>query len=473
MSYLQNDSRSALTQAEDFPSDDIKNLSGATNVTLSTSGGSKYTFLSYFLRGNYSFADKYLATLSIRSDGSSRFGPNNRYGWFPAASAGWVLSEEKFLKNVSFLNFLKLRGSWGLTGNAEIGEGNFLPLYTVSNYPGLPGFVPSQLGNADLKWEKTAQTDIGLDFGILKNRISGEIDVYKKHTTDLLLNVNIPTTTGYGSVLRNLGTMDNQGIEVTLNTVNIDAGGLRWTTSFNAAYNKNKVVNIKGQIIQDGSGLERAVEGQPIGVFYMQKFAGADKENGDALYLDASGKTTNDYSQAARQVAGKSNPDWTGGFANTVSYQGFDLNVFFTFVSGVNVYNAAGIYMSSGFGNGLDNQTTDQLDAWKKKGDVTNVPRVSLSYSTGYENSSRWLYDGSYIRLKNVTLGYTIPKSVLQAVKLSYARFYVTGVNLLTFTKYPGDPEVNTGVLGNLGGNQDFYTIPQAKTITVGLTARF
>jgi TonB-linked SusC/RagA family outer membrane protein len=473
MSYLQNDSRSALTQAEAFPSDAIKNLSGATNVTFANSAGAKYTFLSYFLRANYSYADKYLATLSVRTDGSSRFGPNNRYGWFPAASAGWVLSEEKFMKNVNFLNFLKLRASWGLTGNAEIGESNFLPLYAVSNYPGLPGFIPAQLGNPDLRWEKTAQTDIGLDFGILKNRVSGEIDVYKKHTTDLLLSVNIPTTTGYGSVLKNLGTMDNKGIEFTLNTVNIDDGGFKWTTSFNAAYNKNKVININGQIIQDAAGVERAVEGQPIGVFYMPKFVGVDKQTGDAEFLDASGKNTTDYDKAQRMVVGKSNPDWTGGFNNTFSYKGIDLSIFFTFVSGVSVYNAAGIYQTSGFGNGLDNQTIDLLSSWKKPGDVTDVPRASIFYSTGYKNSSRWLYDGSYIRLKNITLGYTLPASVLKAIKLSYVRVYITGVNLLTSTKYPGDPEINTNVIGNLGGSQDFYTIPQAKTITAGLSVRF
>jgi len=473
MSYLQTETKSALTQAEGFPSDAIKTLSGATNVTSSSSASGKSSFLSYFLRGTYSLADKYLFSGSIREDGSSRFGPTHRYGWYPAASAGWVLSEEKFLKNANFLNFLKLRASYGLTGNAEIGDNNFLPLYGVSNYPNLPGFVPAQLGNPDLKWEKTAQADIGLDFGFFKNRLSGEVDVYKKHTSDLLLFVNIPTSTGYSSILKNLGTMDNKGIEVTLNSVNIDAGGFRWTTSFNAAYNKNRVIDIHGQIIQDASGLERAVEGQPIGVFYMPKFAGVDKQTGDALYIDASGKTTTNFDGAQRMVVGKSTPDWTGGFNNTFSYKGIDLSVFFNFVSGDDVYNAAGLYMSSGFGHGLDNQTTDILNAWTKPGDVTNVPRVSLSYPTGTKNSSRWLYDGSYIRLRNVTLGYTLPKSVLKAVKLSSVRIYVTGINLATFTKYPGDPEVNTAVIANIGGNQDFYTIPQAKTITAGITVKF
>jgi TonB-linked SusC/RagA family outer membrane protein len=473
MSYLQNDTRGASANGENIPSDAIKNLSGTTLVTFANSTNDRYTFLSYFLRGNYSIADKYLFSGSIRTDASSRFGPNNRYGWFPSISAGWVLSEEKFLQNVSFLNFLKLRASWGLTGNAEIGESNFLALYGVSNYPDLPGYVPVSLGNSDLKWEKTAQTDIGLEFAVLNNRLSGEIDVYQKKTSDLLLNVNVPATTSYQSYLKNLGNMDNKGIEVTLNSRNID-GNFKWTTSLNFAYNKNKVGDIGGQIIEAGFDLtQRAIEGEPIGVFYGQKFVGVDPQTGDALYLGEDGKPTSNYNSAARVVLGKSNPDWTGGFTNTFSYKGFDLNVFFVFVAGNNIYNSGGTYMSAGFYNGFDNQTTDILNAWRKPGDITNVPRIGYFYGSGYQTSSRWLYDGDYIRLRNATLGYTLPKSLMQRIKITSARIYVSGTNLWTKTKYPADPEVNTQTLGNIGGGQDFYTISQPQTITVGLNVRF
>ncbi len=474
MSYLQNDLKKANAYGEQFPSDAIKNLSGAGSITSATSTGSRYTFLSYFLRGNYSFKDKYLISVSVRTDGSSRFGPNNRYGWFPAGSVGWVLSEEKFMQNILFLNFLKLRASWGLTGNAEIGESSFLPLYGVSNYPGLPGFTPTQLGNPDLHWEKTKQVDVGLDFALFKSRITGEFDYYKKHTTDLLLAVNIPASTGYSSILQNLGTMENKGFEATITSQNL-TGKFKWSTSLNAAYNKNKVLDIKGQIIEGGfTVVQRAVEGEPIGVFYGQKFLGVDPQTGDALYLGNDGKPTTDFDDAKRIVLGNSNPDWTGGFSNTFSYVGFDLNVFFTFVSGNKVNNGGGYFMSDGFYNGFDNQTTDILRAWKKPGDITDVPRIGYFYASGYQySSSRWLYDGSYIRLKNVTLGYTLPKSVAQSVHISSARFYIAGVNLWTKTKYPADPEVNTETLGNIGGGQDFYTIPQAKTITIGLNIKF
>ena len=239
MSYQQGDVSQTFSYGEEYPSDAIKNLAGATSITASSSTGFRYTFLSYFLRGNYSYKNKYLFSASVRTDASSRFGPENRYGWFPAGSVGWVLSEEKFMENISFINFLKLRASWGLTGNAEIGESNYQALYGVSNYPGLPGYIPNQLGNPGLKWEKTAQADAGLEFAVLNNRLNGEVDYYKKHTTDLLLAVNIPATTGYSTILQNLGNMDNQGWEFTLTSRNFD-GKFKWTTSINAGYNKTK-----------------------------------------------------------------------------------------------------------------------------------------------------------------------------------------------------------------------------------------
>lgn len=472
MSYQQGDTKQAIINGEGYPSDAIKNLSGATNITFGTSTADRYSFLSYFMRGTYAFNDKYLLSGSVRTDASSRFGPNKRYGWFPAGSIGWVISEENFMKDIGFLSFLKLRASYGLTGNAEIGSGNFLALYGVSNYPGLPGYIPVTLSNPDLSWEKTLQSDVGLEFGIFNNRLSGEIDYYNKETSDLLLAVNVPLTTGYGTLVQNLGNMNNKGWEFAL-TVRIFDDAFKWTAGINAAYNKNIVKSINGQVIQGGGNLQRAVEGQPIGVFFMPKFAGVDPETGDALYYDADGKTTADYDAAERQVVGKSNPDWTGAFSNSFSYKGFDLNLLFTFVTGNNVFNAAAQYMSAGFYNGFDNQTADMIGAWQKPGDITNIPRVGYFYGSGNRNSSQWLYDGSYIRLRTASLGYTFPKSVINSLKITSARFYISGLNLWTTTKYPGDPEVNTQTLGNIGGGQDFYTIPQPKTITVGLNVRF
>ncbi|WP_349315520.1 TonB-dependent receptor [Chitinophaga sp. MM2321] len=477
MSYLQNDNRNSSIQGEGYPSDAVKNLSGATSITTGSSQNFRYTFLSYFFRGNYAYKEKYLASFSVRADGSSRFGPNNRYGVFPAGSLGWMISNEDFMKESRVISMLKLRASAGLTGNAEIGENKFLSLYSITNYPDLPGFQPFQLGNPDLKWEKTFQTDAGLEFGFLDNRISGEVDVYKKKTTDLLLDVNIPLSTGYGIITRNLGKMENKGIEFSLTTRNLE-GDFKWSTIFNIGFNKNKITSLDGQVIK--SGVQQAVEGEAIGSFYLPKFLGADPETGDALFQDSLGKSTTAFSRAPNMVVGNSNPDFTGGFTNNFSYKGFDLSVFFTFVHGNSIFNQAGIYQTTGFSNGLDNQTLDIMNRWQKKGDITNVPRVSLSYPTGYQATSRYIYDGSYMRLKNVTLGYNLPKKIVSALKIQGAKLYVAGYNLWTKTHYMSDPEVNTAPLGtdtnsskNIAGGVDFYTIPQAKTYTVGLNIRF
>jgi hypothetical protein len=268
--------------------------------------------------------------------------------------------------------------------------------------------------------------------------------------------------------------MENKGIEIGINSTNIDSKNFRWSTSFNAGYNKNKVLNIGGQIIEGGFGLtQRAIEGLPIGEFYGQKFIGVDPQTGDAQYLGEDGKPTTDYDAAARVALGNSNPTWTGGLTNTFSYKGFDLSVFFSFVTGNKIYNAAGVYQSDGFYNGFDNQTTDLLNAWKKPGDITNVPRIGYFYGSGYDNSSRYLYDGSYIRLKTATLSYTLSGDKFKRMHFSSVRLYVMAYNLFTFTDYPGDPEVNTETIANIGGGQDFYTIPQARTFTFGLNVRF
>jgi TonB-linked SusC/RagA family outer membrane protein len=481
MSYEQNDLFQSATNGQSYPSDAIKNLSGSTNITFGNSTNARYTFLSYFLRGNYAIQDKYLFSASVRTDGSSRFAPANRYGWFPAASAGWVISDENFMKNSKTINLLKLRASYGLTGNSEIGENRFEFLYSVTNYPNLPGFTPTQLPDNNLKWEKTAQEDIGVEFGLFNSRLTGEVDYYQKQSSNLLLNVNVPATTGFTSIVENLGKMTNQGFELSLTSQNF-TGAFRWTTTLTVGYNKNKVGNIGGQIIESGDQLERAIDGEPIGTFYMQKFLGVDPANGDALYADANGKPTNNYDNAARYAVGKYTPDYTAGLTNTFSYKKIDLSLFFYGVTGNKIYNSAGQYMTDGFANGnLDNQTTDLLNAWTHPGQITNVPRVGFGFpaaggagfSTGGNNSTRWLYDGKYLRLKNLTVGYSIPTAAANAMKITSVRIYASVINMFTWTKYPADPEVNTNTLSIIGGGEDFYTIPQAKTFTLGLNVKF
>ncbi|OIN59717.1 SusC/RagA family TonB-linked outer membrane protein [Arsenicibacter rosenii] len=484
LSYQQSQSKTNFIEGRDFPSDAYRMIASAAKYSSGSSTQTDYRFLSYFARANYKFADRYLVGVSARVDGSSRFGRENRYGFFPAASVGWVITEEDFLKNNGTFSFLKLRASYGRTGNAEIGNFPQLGLFIGdASYGALPGQRPSQLANPGLSWETTDQADIGLDFGILNNRINGELDYYNKQTTGLLLNVNVPGTSGFATQFRNVGKLENKGVEVVINTDNI-VGEFKWKTSLNFAANRNKIKDLQGQIIEGGlNNMSRAVEGQPLGVFYTAEYAGVDPANGDALWykntqntdgsLDRS--TTNVYSQAQRVVVGNPMPKWQGGITNTFSFKGFDLSVFFNAVVGnkINFYGV-GRY-SSANGRFEDNQTVNQLAAWTKENPNTNVPEARLFYNNGAQPSSRFVVDGSYVRLRNVTLAYNVPKALLSKIKMNSARLFVTGQNLLTFTKYVGwDPEVNADdVVSNIAQGYDFYTAPQARTITGGVTIGF
>ncbi len=488
ISYQESTTDESEVEGQQFPSDAYRKVVSSADITAGASRETGFSFLSYFARVNYTFLDRYLLTLSGRVDGSSRFGENNRYGFFPAASVGWVISDEDFLANSSALSFLKLRSSYGVTGNAEIDNFGPLGLFTgAGGYAGVPGQRPNQIANPDLRWEQTTQFDVGIDFGFVDDRVSGEIDYYVKNTQDLLLNVNVPHTTGFNTQLQNVGELKNQGVEFVLNTRNL-VGAFQWSTSLNAARNVNEIVNLRGQIVEGGF-VNRAEEGEPIGIFFAPEYAGVDPANGDALYYvnetDADGNiidrsTTNDYNGANRVVIGDPNPDFTAGVTNNFSYKGIELNVFFQGVFGNQVYNGGGKFQSAN-GDFFDNQSRDQLGRWQQPGDITNIPQARLFGANGTGESSRYLSDGSYVRLKTVTLGYSLPLAIIERANLSKLRIYVSGQNLLTFTDYEGwDPEVNTDYLsegGTAGGNisqgNDFYSAPQARTFTVGVNVGF
>lgn len=478
MTYQESNRKYSNVEAQQFPSNAYKKITSAADITSGTSNESAFSFLSYFARANYKFKDKYLLTLSGRVDGSSRFGADNRYGFFPAASAGWIISEESFMSNDKVMDFLKLRASYGLTGNAEIGNFAALGLYTGgSGYAGIPGQRASQLENPDLRWEQTAQLDVGIDFGFFESRITGQLDYYVKKTNDLLLNVNLPGNSGFRTQTRNVGELENKGFEIVINTENF-VGDFKWSTSFNFARNRNKILDLQGQVIQ-GSFISRAQEGEPIGIFFSPKYAGVDPANGDALYVlvnsDGTQTTTNDYNEATQMKVGDPNPDFIAGLTNTFKYKGVDFSFLFQGVFGNQVYNGGGIFMSAN-GDFFDNQTKDQLRRWQKPGDITDVPQARLFGGNGVGESSRYITDGSYIRLRTITLGYNLPASVLSKANLTKLRVYVSGQNLLTFTDYEGwDPEVNSDTYAGNNVNQgiDFYSAPQAKTITFGINIGF
>lgn len=473
MEYQKGNLSGLSAQGKALPNDRFTKIASAAIIQSASSpesGG--FSFISYFARGNYKFNNKYLVGASLRIDGSSRFGKDNRYGFFPAASAGWIVSEEQFLKGSTAVSFLKLRGSYGKTGNAEIGNFSSLTLYTASAYADVAGLVASQIGIPNLKWERTDQLDFGLDFGFLNNRITGEVDYFKKNTKDLLLNVPLPSINGFTNVTKNIGSMENKGWEFVLNGTILN-GPVKWTVSANISTYRNKVTKLVAPVPSGSRTLGRLAVGQPYGQFYGRSYAGVDAANGDALYYKADGTTTNSYSAAVDTILGNPNPDYYGGFNNRISYKGFDLDILCQFVKGGSLYNIAGFFQAVN-GDYFDNQTIDQLNYWKKPGDITNVPQPRLFAGNGAGKSSRWVQDGSYFRVKTVNLGYNIPRRILAAAHIENARIYVAATNLFTFTKYKGyDPEVNATYTGNLNLGHDFYTPPQARTISIGINLGF
>ena len=494
ISYQEVTTDRALVDGVNLPTSAFQQVASAAEIIEGSADATAYSFVGYFARANYNYRGTYLLGLSGRVDGSSRFGENNRYGFFPSASVGWVMSNESFLDDLDVINFLKLKASVGVTGNAEIDNFAALGLYGANSYSGQSGLFPSQSENPDLKWENTVQYNFGLEMGLLDDRISAQVDYYIKNTEDLLLNVNVPASSGFDQQIRNTGKLENKGFEFVLNTYNL-VGDFTWSTSFNFALNRNEVTDLNGQVIEGGF-INRAIEGEPLGVFFAREYAGVNSQNGNALYylnreptqaeinngtafqLDRFGNRylvgPDDFSLAERIVIGDPNPDFTGGISNRFAYKGFDLNVLLQFVSGNDIYNGAGTFMSANAAF-YDNQTEDQLDRWQEPGDITDVPEARLFESNGDGESSRYIEDGSYLRLKTVTLGYNLPATALETINLRSLRLYVTGQNLLTFTDYSGwDPEVNTDFIdGNIALGTDFYAAPQPRSITFGVNIGF
>ncbi|MHA6248839.1 SusC/RagA family TonB-linked outer membrane protein [Pontibacter sp. CAU 1760] len=478
MSYQRSNTDETYVAGEGFPNDSFKKLASASDITAGSSSATANSLLSYFARANYKLFNKYLFSLSGRIDGSSRFGADNQYGFFPAVGLGWIISDESFMQGIDFLSFLKLKTSYGVTGNQEIGNFASRGLYSGISYAGTSGIVPVSVDNPDLKWETTRQFDAGISFGFFNDRISGTLDYYQKNTEDLLLNVQVPATTGFTNITKNVGKLENKGVELSLTTRNL-VGEFNWSTTLNYSRNRNEITDLDGQVIT--SGINRAIEGQPIGVFFTKKYAGVDPQNGNALYFleEGSDETTDNYGAAANQVVGNPNPDYTGGVINNFAYKGFDLSILLQFVYGNDIYNNAGRFQSANF-DYLDNQTADQLNRWQNPGDITSVPELRFLDGNGTGTSSRWITGGSYLRGKNLTLGYTVPGSVASKAFMSSIRVYMTAQNFFTITNYDGwDPEVNTQGTGpsaqrsNVGAGTDFYTAPQPKTIAFGVNFGF
>ncbi|WP_165200521.1 SusC/RagA family TonB-linked outer membrane protein [Muriicola soli] len=482
MSFEENTLKSLFVEGQDFPSDLLQKLDSAGEITDGSTTETAYSFASYFLRANATLWNRYLLKASVRVDGSSRFGADTQYGVFPAASVGWLLSEEAFLQDHPTISNLKARISWGLTGNANIGNFASRTQFNTITYNQNPGFWLGTLGDQELSWEDTTQYNFGLDLGMFNNRINSSFDYYVKDTEGVLFLVPIPYNNGIRFINQNSGDIQNTGFEFTLDSKNLILEDFGWSTSLNIAINKNEVKKLP-----DGADIireEKIVrEGEPVASFYMPEYAGVDPDNGDALYYlntelpDGSfdRTTTSDYGEASRRILGNPFPDVIAGMTNTLRYKNFDFSFTIQGQWGAQVYNAGGIYQSAN-GDFFDNQTRDQLNRWQQPGDVTDIPQARLFGGNGTQLSSRYLEDSDFVRLRNLTLGYTLSQDVSEKLGLDRVRIYFTGVNLFTITDFKGwDPESSWDQLqGNsLASGLGFYSPPQPRTLTLGFNVDF
>ncbi|WP_128546354.1 SusC/RagA family TonB-linked outer membrane protein [Larkinella soli] len=503
-SVQESDRFTSSASVSGFPSNAVPYLSAGTQFSAPSSYQDQWGLLSFFARAIYNYQEKYLATLSLRADGSSRFAPGNRFGYFPAASFGWRISRETFFPKLKALNDLKLRISYGANGNQEIGAYQRFSAYASgANYAGSGGIqggiAPQQIGNNRLKWETTKQLNVGLDAGLFDNRLSVTFDAYLKRTTDLLTNVPLPFNAGAQNpqIIQNIGAVQNRGIELGVNSTNIqseDPGGFNWTTNLNFSLNRNEVLDIGTLRNEQGQEVERQIigdftitrKGQPLGAFYgyvvQGLFQSADEirgaatqpnnpQPGDIRFSDLNGDGTIDAGD--RTVIGNPNPKFFAGLTNTLTYRGFELSVLFQGSYGNDIFNQNRMSiegMSDPF-----NQTTQVLNRWRPGNTATDIPRA-VRYDPNQNNrfSTRFVESGTYTRLKNLTVAYNLPANALKAARISNVRVYLTGQNLLTFTNYSGyDPEVSADPFSSVGFGRDYGVYPQARTYTLGVTLNF
>lgn len=448
-----------------------------------------WTFNSYFARINYTLDNKYNFQVLARMDGSSRFGPNNKRGFFPAASASWLMNEEDFLKDVSFINVLKLRASYGIVGNSSIASGQYYYGYNSSNtYNGVGIWSPSNLGNPDLKWETLRNFDLGLDFSLFNNRLSGEIAYYHKITVDQLVQPGVAASMGFQRSWRNLegGKILNEGVEFSLNAKLVDQKAWGVSIGGNISKNYNEVLTIGSlgpDALQGGYNDTRIAAGFPVGTNFLVRYYGADPVDGLPIWLDEDGKQTKTFSLDHRVLVGKVLPDFMGGINSSIRYKAIEFTTLWTYVIGGNIYDGSAKYMNVG---NKWNIRRDLLDRWQEPGDVARYPRLTTSVSTYYPglgtndnyNSTMFLYDASYMRLREATVSYLFPSKNKSTSFFKGAKLALTGMNLLTFTKYPGgDPEIARDFQNaqdrNMSPNVSYLTPAQAKSFILSLNLNF
>lgn len=474
---VKNTRNGLIARGEGLPEiPKFRSMAAAAEPQSVFSNLSEWSMLSYLSQVNYNYANKYYVSGSIRRDGHSRFGTENKYGNFWSAAGSWRISEEDFMQDVNWVDNLKLRASYGVTGNAEVGDYSSQGLFSYNGYVygGSSGASFIQYANPALTWEKSKVLNFATDFTVF-NRISTTVEYYIKRNSDFLFDVPVSATTGMYeervnqtyTATRNLGDMENRGIEVSIRSDNF-TGDFRWTTDFNFAHNTNEIISLPDdKDLVQGTKIRRV--GEDFQTFYLRKWAGVNPDDGTPQWYNEAGEKVSNYSDAERQIVGSASPDFEGGITNIFAYKGFEVSALFTFAVGHSIYDNWAFVMESDGAFILSvNQSDKMLDRWQEPGDITNVPQMIYGgNNNSSRDASRYLHDADYLRLKNLKVSYNLPKSILTGLKLDEVKFFAQGQNLATWTKYPGkDPEVQ------INGVEDWF-YPPLQTITFGVTVGF
>lgn len=477
--YLQTLDR----RDNDYETDSTEYQRGITGIE-------EFSFRSVFARGNYVYKRKYIVQGTFRVDGSSKFGPDSRYGYFPSASVGWVISDEAFMKNIEKINFLKAKLSYGVTGNANIPNNRWRQTWGVSNpdnpndgYNGAEITYPTNLDNPGLKWETANTFDAGLEIGLLEDRIHAEATFYRKYSTDVLMQLAVPRVYGFGEYWDNVGEILNRGFEFSIKSRNL-VGEFKWTTDFNIAQNYNEIRSIGNyseDAVSGGTNDTRVVVGSPVGTNFLVRYVGVDPMDGAPIYLDVNGNQTKTWDPADRVAVGDVLPDVIGGITNSFSYKAWDLSVLVYYSFGGKIYDSSS---KRQMGVVTDwNMRPEIYDRWQEPGDLARYPRLTLNTEnhgspTPWINTDLWLHDASYIRLRRVGIGYTFQEAQLLGSGFSRARIGISGTNLLTWTQFPGlDPEIARDFENNADRNMSvgitYLTPPQEKTFNIHVSLSF
>jgi len=490
----QKDSYDRLSAgASNFPTDYVTYLSAGV-VNSGTHYVSEWSMMSVMARINYSYDGKYLLTATVRRDGSSKFGTNNKWGTFPSVSVGYNVSEESFMKSLTFVSNLKLRLGYGLSGNNQIGNytqiGLLSPVNYVDNNSLNPGLVPSNLSNNNLAWEKSAQINFGLDLALFKDRISLTTDIYQDKKTDLLLAVQLPAASGFYNSMQNVGDIENKGIEVGLQTINIKGKKFDWTSNFTISHNENKVVKLATANARIFSSTNQVTQiGSPIASFFLMNQTGIFQnaaeiassplqspkvQPGDMKFEDITGDGK--ITASDKKIVGSPWPDFTWGFENHFTYGDFSLNVSLNGSQGAETYFMGGevIYSLTG----VQNQLALSNNRWQsasEPGDGVTPRAIRNNFAYGFgTGTSRLLFDASYVRIKDINLTYNVPKKITSRLSLNSVAIFADIANAFTFTKYPGyDPESSTSGDNLTSAGIDYMTYPLARTYTFGVKLSF